>query len=241
MAKVFKLSAPSYVFPGSIYENCTFLKRYVSGISLAFFEAKACLDYTEKDLPPALKDAGLRYHLHLPLDLDWTKPELAAKMCWELWQKASFLKLWAGVLHPEQSRSKLRSFLQTWIDLGGKPKQILLENIKDVDLSQLWDVVVETEARICLDIGHLFAYGQENILALPGFWEKIDLVHFYGQEKAKAHYGLEYFQKWDFFKEVLSKLKDGTEIVLELFVKDRFLSSYHLLKSKEKELEARFV
>jgi len=244
MDKVLRLSAPSYVIPGNIYDNCMFLKQYVSGISLAFFEAKVCLGYTEKDLPLTLKDMeDIRYHLHLPLDLDWTKPELAAKICWELWQKTSFLKPWAGVLHPEQSRNKVKSFLQTWIDLGGKPEQILLENIKDIDLSQLWDVVVETNVGICLDTGHLFAYGQENILALPGFWEKIDLVHFYGQEKGRTHYGLEYLsnQGWDFFKEVLNKLKDGAEIVLELFAKDSFLSSYQILKSKKRELGVNFV
>ncbi|WP_456324826.1 cobamide remodeling phosphodiesterase CbiR [Desulfonauticus submarinus] len=244
MMKTFLLSAPSYVLPATIEKNCLFLQKYVSGIYLAFFETKACLEYTEKDLPLSLANFPFRYHIHFPLDLKWQKDGCyEAEICFSLWEKVKFLSPWSGVLHPPKEKEKLQKFVDTWVDLGGIAEDLLIENIKGIDLVDLWPVVLGTGVNVCLDIGHMLAYGQESILHLSGFWERVKLLHFYGKETCERHYDLSFLSDagWNFFKKILNNISDQTEIVLELFNKKDFLNSLRILRKKQKDLGVKFV
>ncbi|MDQ7032514.1 MAG: cobamide remodeling phosphodiesterase CbiR [Desulfonauticus sp.] len=240
--KVCRLAAPSYVLGGDILQNCLFLKDYVSGVYLAFFQTMACLNYSKQDLPLCLKDLGLRYHIHFPLDLSWENPEQEAKICVELWNKAALLSPWCGVLHPPATLEALEIFIQTWVKLGRKADEILLENIKDRNLRVFWPLVQKTGLNVCLDIGHLLAYDQEDILFLPGFWNRVKMLHVYGLEKDNKHYGLEFLgdRGWKILKNALSKT-ESVEVVLELFDRKSFLSSYEFLKNRSLDWGVSFV
>ncbi len=77
-------------------------------VGLLFLQAQACLSYTEEDLPVWLTRTGLRFHVHLPLDLPW---EAGQSHVWEivagLRRKAAFLRPWAFVLHPPGAWSEV--------------------------------------------------------------------------------------------------------------------------------------
>lgn len=94
------LAAPSWVIPGTVAENCRFLSGKVDEVGLLFFEQDACLAYGKNDLPPWLADLGLGFHVHLPADLDWSRPALAAENCLRLMDKVDFLNARLAVLHP---------------------------------------------------------------------------------------------------------------------------------------------
>ncbi|MDO5484253.1 MAG: hypothetical protein Q4F27_05035, partial [Desulfovibrionaceae bacterium] len=72
-----RLAAPSFVLPGTVAENAAFLAGKVDEVALCLFEAQACLAYTAADMPAALADLPLRWHVHLPVDLPW--PTTAGK------------------------------------------------------------------------------------------------------------------------------------------------------------------
>ncbi|WP_052812771.1 cobamide remodeling phosphodiesterase CbiR [Desulfonatronum thioautotrophicum] len=96
-----RIAAPSFVWPKHIAENCNKLRKLVDEVGLLFFQAEACLDYTEQDLPTWLAGTGLRFHVHLPLDLPWNT---GVQRVWNtvsaLQRKTCFLQPLAYVLHP---------------------------------------------------------------------------------------------------------------------------------------------
>ena len=110
-------------------------------------------------------------------------------------------------------------------------QDLLVENIEENDLVRCWDVVCAKDLGVCLDIGHLLAYNQWALLDLPTFWERVRLLHVYGLEKNKKHYGLEELSKEgkELLRHILGRVKSGTTLVLELFTLDEFVSSKHML------------
>lgn len=242
MAHKFTLSAPSYVLPASIEENSLFLKDYVKNVYIALFERAACLAYTQKDIPFSLSELGLDYHVHFPLDLTWENKE---KDSWDLLQlveKVAFLKPKVFVLHPPAHFQELYFFSQQWLEKGLSPRALCIENIKGRDLALFWEVIRDFDLGICLDIGHLLAYEQENILILPNFWEHVEVIHLYGREIKGKHTSLLDLPKegWALLREALARLEQKL-LVLEVFNKKDFLDSYELLWQNKEELGVEFV
>ena len=254
--KFFQLAAPSYVIPGTVGENCFVLKDEVREIGLTLFESAACLNYTDKDIPRELAGLNLRFHVHLPLDYDWTVgAEEVFSLTTRLLQKVQFLRPDKFVLHPPISEKDLDRFASLWTDGDGigrsgetesggngeiiasehsgvlNGQDLLVENIEENDLVRCWDVVCAKDLGECLDIGHLLAYNQWALLDLPTFWERVRLLHVYGLEKNKKHYGLEELSKEgkELLRHILGRVKSGTTLVLELFTLDEFVSSKHML------------
>ena len=175
------LAAPSWVFPASMAENCRFLAGRVDEVGLLFFESAASMAYGSEDLPPFLAELPLRYHLHLPADLPMHAPEEAAGICHSLFLKTAFLGPLRGVLHPPpnaQGGAKcLVSFLDAFIALGTTPDALLLENTKESDLCDLEGVIEDYGLRICLDMGHALAYGQNALLEHTALLQRAGMIH----------------------------------------------------------------
>ena len=134
------IAAPSCVIPAHIPENCRYLEPLVDEVGLCFFETRACLEYGPKELPPDLADLDLSFHIHLPLDLDWSGGgREAAEVCIRLADKADFLSPRVYVLHPPDSVGELEAFLGHWRASGFEPGRILLENIRENLRGNLWE------------------------------------------------------------------------------------------------------
>lgn len=178
-----RLAAPSWVIPGTILENCLFLSGRVDEVGLCFFEAESCLAYGAGDLPPMLSSLPLSWHVHLPLDLDWTIPTRAAGQAIRLMDKVAFLGARRAVLHPPpassgREREKLLSgFVACWKDSGREPSDIFLENTRQCPLVDIEEWLSQNSLHVCLDMGHLLKYKQEELLERPGIMRRVAMLH----------------------------------------------------------------
>ncbi len=174
------LAAPSWLIPGDLAANCRFLAGRVDEVGLLFFETAACLAYTDKDLPTEPACLSLAYHVHLPVDLPWENPPACATICASLLKKIAFLRPTRAVLHPPVGKSApgvLHGFLEAFERLGHAPELLAVENHKDCDLLDLAEVVREFSLQVCLDLGHVRAYGQEALLDCPALTGRVTLLH----------------------------------------------------------------
>lgn len=200
-----RIAAPSFVLPGTVAENASFLADRVDEIGLCFFESKACLAYDERDLPLDLTTLPLRWHIHLPVDLPWTTDNkdrdalTAANTAFAVLQKAFFLCPHLAVLHPpetdlEKQYRLLSSFAGHWQRLtGGKGPRLVLENVGYSDVTSLGTTFLQdNDLGFCLDVGHLLGYAQYTILD-SGLPEYADLVHWSAPGRQDEHLPLSFF------------------------------------------------
>lgn len=168
-----RVAAPSWVFPGTILDNCRFLEDKVDEVCLLFMETSSCLAYTRQELPLALADLALGWHAHLPMDLPWAKGgEAVAGICSALMDKAAFLGASSAVLHPPaadrggKDARLLTAFARAWEKAGRSCGDVLLENVRDNDLTGLGPCLAANGFGVCLDLGHMLAYGQKSLAAM---------------------------------------------------------------------------
>jgi hypothetical protein len=215
-----KIAAPSFIWPTRVGENCRLLAPLVQEVGIVLFETQGSLEYTQKDLPLELKDLGLDYHVHLPLDLPWEQGSsvLNAQVKGIL-EKIAFLNPWGYVLHPPPELHDFKDFLRAWRGWGLDSSALLLENIEGHDLSPLWKEVEEQKCSICLDLGHLLVYEQEKILEYPNLWPKVQLLHIYAPSGGHKHHSLakldSYGQK--VLQRILNSVKKDCTVLLEVF------------------------
>ncbi|MFW5730012.1 MAG: cobamide remodeling phosphodiesterase CbiR [Desulfonatronovibrionaceae bacterium] len=226
------LAGPSCVIPGSIPENVSALEGLVSEVGLTFFNTRDCLNYTRKDLPDSLAENNLRYHIHLPLDLNWsTGAGKAAEDVFRLVDKASFLRPDKFVLHPPEKVDDLQEFSRLWIKQGLDPAMLLLENIRTSDLSDIWQIIQDAGLGVCLDVGHILAYDQYQLLKRENLWDRVSLVHVYGREDHRGHSGLGVISDSGkkILKQILMEINPQTTLLLEVFSWQDFLDSRNIL------------
>jgi hypothetical protein len=215
----FTIAAPSFVLPAGVGENSLFLADYFPEIALLFFEADACLAYTDDNLPPALADLDCTWHVHMPLDLDWNE---GLDPVWRkidgLLDKAAFLAPRGHVLHPPTAPDMLLPLAARLRDKGMDPALFLIENIRGYSLTPIWEEIVEGGFSTCLDIGHILAYDQFDVLDLPGLWPTVRMLHVYGGEKRMQHHPLPRLDKAGrkLLRTLLAQAPDAT-VTLEVF------------------------
>ncbi len=240
MAKFpFPLAAPSCVLPSHIVENAEFLAHKVEEVGLYFMQSEPCLKYDEKDVPLHLAALPLRWHVHLPVDLPWQKKGSgAAKIAFQVLQKALFLRPRYAVLHPPTHASVavheqlLQDFAKTWFSLCSVP--VLLENIKHAPLVDLDPKLfmgaknLKRQAKntsglgrfgVCLDVAHMLAFQQESIAQCPHLLRLVQLVHWSAPGGADKHLALQYLSKDESasVQKVISLLPSTATHILEIF------------------------
>lgn len=223
----FRLAAPSCVIPDRVGPNCRALAPLVREVGLMLLETRACQEYDGRDLPPDLPDLGLSYHAHLPVDLPWDSGiDEVCGAIGALEQKIAFLQPCGYVLHPPQP-GDLTRLLRRRPDLA---PLLRLENTRESDLSGIWAEIGDLDLGVCLDVGHLVGYGQERILQLPGFLDRVRMLHVYGGESARGHAGLEHLPDPGLLRHILDEVGGGV-LVVELFRLQELTRSLGLLRS----------
>lgn len=166
----FRLAAPSWVIPGTVWDNCVFLRDRVDAVELLFLETESSLAYGRQDLPLELAGLGLEYHAHLPLDLSWASGGGAvADVCLELMDKIAFLGAAQCVLHPPAepgAATALEAFARRWRLGGRRTEDVLLENTRENDLLGLRQCIAAAGLGLCLDLGHMLACEQFGLAGL---------------------------------------------------------------------------
>lgn len=229
------LAAPSCVLPADVPTNCAVLSRTFDEIGLAFFETEACLAYTEAELPADLAELPVRWHVHLPLDLPWRSGvEHVAGVVLGLRQKAAHVMPRQFVLHPPEEPETLAELAELLRAGGMAPDTVLVENIKGRDLALHWQVICEAGLGVCLDLGHMLAYGQQDFLELPGLFARTRMLHLSAPDPAKParHASLAVLDKdgLALCKTLLEGFDPGGVVVLELFSEAALFESLHCLR-----------
>jgi hypothetical protein len=226
----FPIAAPSAVLPAGLAENSLFLADYFPEIAVLFFETEACLAYTDEDLPARLADLPCSWHVHMPLDLPWRAGfETAWQKIDGLLDKIAPVSPKAYVLHPPDAPDALLPLAARLRDKGVDPARFLIENVGQCSLTTVWDEVVEGGYSACLDIGHIQAYGQRDILQLPGLWERVRMLHVYGAERDMRHHPLRELDPVGqvLLKTMLERCSDFT-VTLEVFRQEELFDSLDL-------------
>ncbi|TIH16449.1 hypothetical protein D0S45_08510 [Marinifilum sp. JC120] len=232
----FQLAAPSWVIPGTVADNCRFLAGKVDEVALLFFETKSCLAYTEADLPLDLADSGLSFHIHHPLDLPWHEGgKRVAEIVLDLNDKAGHLSPTAHVVHPPPAGSEAAELIRDFaavIHLSPiESDTILFENIKENSLLGLTGIITDCGMKICLDLGHILAYAQDDLLREPGLEAQIAMLHLNAPGKGGKHLGLEHLDSngLETLGLLLDLLGEDGVVTVEVFEEKSFFESLQLL------------
>lgn len=173
------LAATSWLWPLPIAENLERMANWdlpIRQAALLFYESDPSLDLEPRDLPGL---PGLTTHAHLPVDLPWNK---GAKKVWKiltrLMDKVDRLGAWAGVLHPPADPEVMAEVAAMW-KKAAPPWRLLLENVPGQDLSAHWPMIKDLDLPLCLDFGHMWAFGQHWLLKDPEVLPRVELLHCY--------------------------------------------------------------
>ena len=236
----FRLAAPSSVLRAGLAENSRYLADYFQEIAVLFFETESCLAYTDEDLPASLADLPCTWHVHMPLDLPW---RAGFEATWQkidgLLDKIAYVSPRAYVLHPPEVPDMLLPLAARLRDKGVDPALFLIENASRNSLTPVWDEVVEGGYSACVDIGHIQAYGQRDVLQLPGLWERVRMLHVYGAERDMRHWPLRELDPVGqlLLRTMIERASDYT-LTLELYQHDDLFDSLDLLGRLYSEWEA---
>lgn len=234
-----RVAAPSAVWPEALPGNCKKLAglpgRPVDEVGLCLFESRACLAYDESDLPARLAGLGLGFHAHLPLDLPWKNGlKAVSTIIRGLADKIAFLSPRVFVLHPPPDPALLPGLAELFQGLGIEPSRVLLENVAGDDLSrhaQALAALGRAGFAVCLDLGHMLAFGQERILDDPRLAGRVAMVHAYGPGPRGEHHGLARLDAGGraLLGRCLALLPPGETLMLECFRPGELLESLDAL------------
>ncbi len=223
----FRLAAPSCVIPDRVGPNCRVLAPLVREVGLMLLETRGCQEYDDRDLPRDLPALGLTYHAHLPVDLPWESGEQAVcEALGAIEQKIAFLHPHGYVLHPPPPGGLTR-LLRLRPDIG---PLLRLENTRDSDFTDIWGEIEDLDLNVCLDVGHLISYGQERILQIPGFLDRVRMLHVYGGESERGHAELRHLPDPELLRSVLHEVRADLPLVVEVFRLQELTRSLDLLR-----------
>ncbi len=217
------IAVPSCLIPGTAAENVRFLAAEaldrVQEVALCFFETQGCLAYTENDLPAAPNP--FRFHVHLPADLPWhIGPEGAANCCLRLMRKIETMYPRAAVLHvPEgpDAAGRLMAFAALWHERCAVP--LLLENTNVSSLVALANLIADAEFGVCLDMAHMAAYGQTELMEHADLLARVRLVHWSAPAGADRHQALTRLTEAErrMMRATAARLPAGVTHLIEVF------------------------
>lgn len=161
------IAVPSWVKPGTVADNATFLAGKVAEVGLCCFEWQASATMEEADLPASLATLPLRWHVHLPTDLSVDGQE-AAREALAVWKRVAFLHPRVAVLHlPPFANGAgltwLRHFMALWRQEGLAPELLAVENVRGASPLDYGPDLWKLGVSFCLDVAHAIAYAQEHL------------------------------------------------------------------------------
>ena len=222
------IGAPSFVMPANVADNARFLAGRVDEVALCLFEARSCLAYDDEDLPPALADLPLSWHVHLPVDLPWPRKKdaeavrVAVELALRVFDRVAWLKPWGAGLHapkgsPVLQRFILRQAAACWQRRSKIP--LLLENTDICDIAGLGrGFPADHGLGFCLDVGHLMGYAQNALWASP-LPETAALVHWSAPGTQDQHLALHRFTaaQQHLARQLAGRLPGNCRHLLEIF------------------------
>ncbi len=245
-----KIGCTSYIYPADIVSNVEKLGELVDDIELLIFEGAE-----KKSLPaPAevrrlagiASQSGVSYTVHLPLDLDVCSSDTDFRMfsndrMEEIVDLFSPLNPYGFVLHLPGGETGNGEWTENAVGaarlLGGKCRgKLFVENLT-YPFRRLEPVFEQSDALVCLDIGHAQAAGDDWREIYGRFGEKVGVIHFYLRDRDSGrHLGIENSPR-GFASGVVSALLSSRYegiLTIEMFCEKDFFSSKKIV---EREIE----
>jgi sugar phosphate isomerase/epimerase len=244
----FRIGTTSYILEAGILENLKWLSGKVEEVELVLFETPglsnipAASDVAEFRL--AADDAGLAFTVHLPGDLelgspDRTRGEASAERFKRIVGLTAPLSPICWVLHlslPPEGESmdayldRLKNRVSPLIGEFDSPRGLAIENIHAV--FEVEPPIVEAfDTSVCIDIGHLLAFGINVWTHLDRWLPRCRNVHLHGVKNGRDHESLACLPD-GFIRRLFRRLsrEPGLETVtMEIFGIDDFESSLSAL------------
>lgn len=245
----FRIGTTSYIIPDEIIPNVRYLAKWVDDIELVLFE----VDDGSSNLPDAAaicelrrlaEENNLTYTVHLPLDLRLAdkhgKQHQSLIEARKVIECTADLNPWAYVLHldgREELENSNPKGKEAWNDQAIKALNLLskwagdeallaVENLEHYPVD-FWDEVLEqSDASRCIDIGHLWMDNQDPVDYLMKHIQRARVIHIHGfngrDHKSLANVPRDELKRvFDF----IIKEKYNAVITIEVFEKGDFLTS----------------
>ncbi len=216
------LSCPSYIIPGTWWENIQHIEENlpaISNVELLFFMYD---DETKRLLAPE-EEKILSYEGRLTLTVHLPDPLYSEHE--ELIEKTSPLaNYW--IIHPpeEGEEPAFTAMINSWRSRYGN--RFLLENL--IGRNHFW-FVHQTEWPLCLDTGHALRRGHSPLQYFLRWKKRIKEIHLHDIHQNKDHSPLSADSIW--LKDFIPALSEYTGILtIELFKETELRSSLQVLK-----------
>jgi hypothetical protein len=178
------LAAPSWVMPGTMLENVRFMAPYpdkVQEIALCCF-ASTSVHFSElQEIAAEFFSLPFSFHVHLPVDLPWQDLDAACTLVTGITRQCTSAgQAVRAVLHPPTGPGagrQVEAVAAAWREAGFSCRDLLLENIAGVDLAEFRPLLEAFGLSVCLDVGHMLAFGQEALLDMPELMRRVRLLH----------------------------------------------------------------
>jgi sugar phosphate isomerase/epimerase len=207
----FKICTTSYIYPDHIIPNVKMLAPYLDEIELLLFESS--LDSLPtmqqiKELALLAEQNDLSYNVHLPIDISLTDSDplvrsRAVNIIKIIFDLTCVLAPSTYTLHLPYNDDKTPfngENLKTWQDFAADGiEKLIVTGIKSQIISietlaypfeWLEEIIKAFGLSVCIDIGHLIAYGFGFEKVFDRHSSNTSIIHLHGIENKKDHVSL---------------------------------------------------
>jgi sugar phosphate isomerase/epimerase len=200
----FSFGVPSYIIPADIASNVKWLRGLVDEIELILFESDR---FSNMPSPSDIAlfrelaaESGLRYNVHLPLDVDVASMEARVRS-----RSLDMVERIVDLTAPLDPTSYILHVLKDETAEPARWKATVTESLAALrpprdrfavetlawDLREIDDILRDLRFSVCIDIGHLLLRGDDvpSIFAL--FSGRISMIHLHGVQAGKDHIALD--------------------------------------------------
>jgi len=205
----FRIATTSYIYPDHILPNVRMLVPYLDEIELVLYESTHPPTGDEIAALDDISDQhGLRYNVHLPIDIFLGDPNPAIRqygtsVVQEIITLTKQLKPTTYTLHfslkspdglyyPDIGHwnMHLAKSMEEILKADVDPRQISVENL-EYPLEHAEQVIEDFDLSVCLDIGHLIVYRRSLIDYAKRYMERAAVFHLHGIRDSRAHTSLD--------------------------------------------------
>jgi sugar phosphate isomerase/epimerase len=252
----FRLGTTSYIIPDDLLPNVRHLAGTVDDVELVLFESDEMSnmpdDSTLDELARLAREHGMTYTVHLPLDTALGRPDEEGRLadvakCARVVELTRRLDPFAWVLHlhgerrgaspapdVEAWRTCLRSSMAALVTDVPDPSRLAVETL-DYPYSLVDDIVAETGASVCLDIGHLITGGHDVIAHVDTYLDRTRVVHLHGVEDGHDHRSVSHLDRAllaPLCERFATRRADELVVTVEVFDGTRLASSIEALRKE---------
>jgi sugar phosphate isomerase/epimerase len=249
----FKLATTSYIYPDRIVPNVAMLSPFLDEVEIVLFESNGADNYPDQAEMKGLTDLslsqGVRYHVHLPIDvyLGDENEEVRSQgvsTVKKVMERTRCLNPSLYTLHFEirNSHGQEETDIEAWrkrlimsvreiLKSEIEPKSISVETL-GYPFEWIEDIIKKYGLSICLDIGHILLRGQ----SLRDYWQRYrtntSVIHLHGFTDGTDHLSIENLGR-EHLDLIFSCLRDFTGILsIEVFSFDDLKGSLGILEQE---------